>query len=119
MLVLASVHIHSSSVTTLRWSLYPATSPQDRVGRATSLPAIACVLDRARSHILHIRVAGGSLVVVPSLTPISGNGPLPGANQVINHTGHAAIGAQFTMMLDNAKYIGARHIIKPSVDRTI
>lgn len=62
---------------------------------------------------------GGSLGVVPSPTPISGNGLLPRSDQVIQHTSQATIRSDFQMMFDDRQHVRARNVINPSMRGSI
>jgi len=71
--------------------------------------------DAEPSHIADSVLEGGNHDVVPSLTPLSGNGPMPISDKVVDDPNQPSIRSNFQMMLDDREHIRAGGIVKPSV----
>src|SRR5262249_59981925 len=94
-------------------------SPEDglrgRPRSAISPPATMSGPNPVPSHIAHNVSEGESLVFVPSRTPLSGNGPMPISDKVVDDPNQPSIPSNFQMMLDDREHIRAGGIVKPSV----
>jgi hypothetical protein len=62
---------------------------------------------------------GGILGGVPLRTPISGNGLMPRAYEVVNDASPTGIFPNLEVMLDDRKHIGARYIVDSSMQATV
>ena len=61
----------------------------------------------------------GNRVFCPSFTPISGNGLMPSAYEVVNDASQKKIFPNVEVMLDDRKHVRARYIVDSSVQATI
>src|SRR5690348_2793726 len=95
-------YIRSFYASTWRWRPSLAGDLSDRQHSAIGRPARATALGPVAYRIAGRSRAAGTLDVVPSLPPISGNGVMPCANQEVDNACDARIGPNFAVMFDDA-----------------